>query len=86
MSIPAELYTDVFCYCYIGGDATKTVSFFEQVQYVDERTYRSGYYVSSSMYAACAIHSYTNGIWKGWSASENGVDKISTTKFFWYAR
>lgn len=85
INIP-DSYTDVFCYCYIGGNASLTVSFSEIVNYIDERTYRSGYYVSSSMYAHCAIHSRTNGDWQGWAASTNEGDKISTTKFYWFAR
>lgn len=85
INIP-DSYTDVFCYCYIDGNASQTISFFEIVNYTDERTYRSGYYNSSSSYAHCAIHSSTNGNWQGWVAQTNNGDKITTSKFFWFAR
>lgn len=79
-------YNNIACYAYLNNSRDYTVPFSLLNSRAEDRTYRQGYYANSNTYGAVAIHNTTSGTWWGWSATQQGTDVLSNTKFFWYAR
>ena len=79
-------YTDVKCMAYVENNMNQVIVFSINANYVVARTYRSGYYYSSSDYYSISIHNDTSGGWWGWNAVRNGSLVLDTTKFYWFAR
>lgn len=85
ITIPSA-YKDVMCMAYVEKNVNQVILFSCMVNYVDSRTYRQGYYYSSSDYYSVSIHNDTSGGWWGWNAVRNGASVLNTTKFYWFAR
>jgi hypothetical protein len=85
ITIP-DKYTDVQCMAYVENNINQVIAFSINVNYVDARTYRQGYYYNSSENYCASIHNDTSGGWWGWSVGKNGTSVINTTNFYWFAR